>query len=296
MATTVTNYAQKWEQSIKGVYEDSLLTTDLTSQGVIFEGVKGVYIPHLSIDTYKNHDRNSAFGFGNMTLNEDHKILSFDRSISFPVDTMDTNESNYVLSAANVYGEFLRLNAVPETDAYRFSKILADYTGFGGVSDTTAITDANVLELFDNYQQQMDEASVPREGRVLYVLPAIYTLLKNAAGLTRFMNVSVPTSAGVNRNISYLDDVKIVRVPSIRMNSAYNWTAPSLTPATTAKQIRMMMVHPSSTIAVVKHSYIKIWEPGTYPGRDATVVESRTYQDAFALETRIGGIKVNMEA
>ena len=51
--------------------------------------------------------------------------------------------------------------------------------------------------------EEMDEASVPQSGRVLYVTPKTYTMIKNAEQIQRILDVTGGT-ANVNRNVRSL--------------------------------------------------------------------------------------------
>jgi hypothetical protein len=148
---------------------------------------------------------------------------------------MDVDETNQVLSAANVTNVFLTEQAIPETDCYRFSKLYADFFSLGGTVDNTAITASNALQLFDQYMQEMDDAEVPQDGRILYVTPAVYTALKQAEQISRSLAVNTNNGA-INRTVRSLDDVTIVRVPSGRMKTAYDFSD-GFAPATDAQQI-----------------------------------------------------------
>lgn len=79
------------------------------------------------------------------------------------------------------------------------------------------------MALFDNYMQQMDDAEVPEEGRILYVTPDVYKSLKQAEQISRSLIVTNNPGA-VNRAVRSLDDVAITKVPSARMKTAYDFS------------------------------------------------------------------------
>ena len=137
----------------------------------------------------------------------------------------------------------------------------------------------------------MDEAEVPEDGRILYVTPSIYTIFKQAEKITRMLEVTRDTA--VNRHVRALDDVKIKRIPSGRMKTAYDFTE-GFTPASTAKQMNMILVHPSAVIAADKHAYINLWAPGSHTQSDGYLYQNRKYGDLFVLDTRSDGIKINL--
>jgi hypothetical protein len=58
----------------------------------------------------------------------------------------------------------------------------------------------------------------------------------------------------------------------------------------------MILVHPSSVIACDKHSYIRLWAPGTHTQGDGYLYQNRKYGDLFVLDTRKDGIAINTDA
>ena len=294
------NYATQFQADIMQKYSRELLTADLTTQNVTFLNANTIKIPFLSVGGYKNHSRNGGFNSQDVEKKDMIKTLAFDRDVELFVDSMDVDESNQTVSAANVTNVFVTEHAIPETDAYRLSKLYADFVASGddnpaGVIDKTVITKENVLSVFDGYMTAMDEDEVPEDGRILYVTPAISDMIKNAVGVSRNLNVGNAADSAINRAINALDNVKIVKIPSGRMKTAYNFED-GFVPAVGAKQMNMILVHPRSVIACDKHSYIRLWPEGTHTKGDGWLYQNRKYGDLFVVNTRKNGIKINTEA
>ena len=290
MPNTV-NYVTSFEQELKQKYTRELLTADLTTQNVVFVGAKKIKIPFITVSGYKDHSRNGGFNRGTVENQFMEKELEFDRDVEFFVDAMDVDETNQALSAANITNTFEHEKAIPETDAYRLSKLYTDFNALGETATQDELTAATILEKFDTLMEEMDEAEVPEDGRILYVTPSIYTIFKQAEKITRMLEVTRDTA--VNRHVRALDDVKIKRIPSGRMKTAYNFTE-GFTPASTAKQMNMILVHPSAVIAADKHAYINLWAPGSHTQGDGYLYQNRKYGDLFVLDTRSDGIKINL--
>ncbi|MBQ1292960.1 MAG: capsid protein [Clostridiales bacterium] len=296
MSNTI-NYAESFEQFLVQKYEAEMKSFKLTQSNpqVQWLNAKTIKLPVITLTGYKNHTRSIGFNSGDLTNTWEAKTLNFDRDVEFFVDAMDVDETNMVASVANIQTVFEREQAIPETDAYRFSKIYTEFTSKSGTVDTTAITAANALQKFDAWMEAMDDAGVPEEGRLLYVTPAMATIFKEAQGLTRFLSVN-PNNGQVYRNVHSLDDVEIIKVPSARMKTAYNFTT-GFTPATGAKQINAILVHPDSVVARERYAYIKMFAPGTDSRTgDGYIYQNRKYGDLFLLNQRIAGVKINTEA
>ena len=209
---------------------------------------------------------------------------------------MDIDETNLVAAIANIQTTFEREQAIPEIDSYRFSKIYSEYVDeYGQTADTETLTAANILDKFDTWMSGMDDEGVPYEGRILYVTPSTYKLLKQAQGIDRFIDVS-PEARTINRNVSTLDDVKIITVPSGRMKTLYNFSDGCVADPS-AKQINAILVHPDSVVARDKYAYIKVFAPGSDSRTaDKYLYQNRRYGDLFLLEKRVAGVQMNVEA
>jgi len=285
------NYATVFSDYLVQKYSRELLTSGLTTENANFIGGNTVKLPFLSLRGYKNHSRDGGFNRQSVDNRNLTKVLTHDRNVEFFVDSMDVDETNQILAATNLTNVFETEHAIPETDAYRISKIFQDFVGLGAEVDRQELTRENILDVYDEYMQRMDEDEVPQAGRLLYVTPAVNKLLSQSAELSRIMNV-VEGDGSLKRAVRMLDEVEIVVVPSARMRSAYNFEDGFL-PAGNARQINMMLVAPTSVVAVNKHSYIKLWPPGTHTQGDGYLYQNRQYGDLFVIDTRIGGIAIN---
>lgn len=295
MSNTI-NYAEQFSQFLVQKYEAEMRSYGLTQSNpqVQWLNAKTIKLPVITLSGYKDHTRSIGFNAGNLANTWEAKTLAFDRDIEFFVDAMDVDETNMVASVANIQTVFEEEQAIPETDAYRFSKLFAEFVRKGGTVNTTTLTTANFLDWFDTAMEKMDDAGVPEEGRLLYLTPAMYKVAKNAQGLTRFMTVN-PNDGVVNRKVWDLDDVEIIKVPKARMKTAYNFTD-GFVPASSAGQINCIAVHPNSVVARERYAYIKMFAPGTDSRTgDGYIYQNRKYGDLFVLDQRLDGIAINAD-
>lgn len=290
-------YAELFMRELAQKYAREMVSNDLTlsNQGIKFLNAQTIKIPRLTVSGYKDHNRNTL-GFNTGTISNDWepKKLEHDRDIEIAIDPMDIDETNLVTEIANIQNVFEEEQAIPEKDSYRFSKLAKEaetYKSKGAVIDTEALTTTNILEYFDQWMADMDDASVPQEGRILYLTSAVQKLLKEADGITRTMSVG---AAGViDRRVHGLDDVIIKPVPSARFKDKYDFTT-GCVPATSAKQINMILIHPSCVISRDKYAYMKLFTPGSDSRTaDKYVYQNRYYTDTFLIENKACGIAVN---
>ncbi len=217
------------------------------------------------------------------------KTLSHHRKWSTLVHPMDIDETNMAASIGNITQVYNEEQKFPEMDAYTVSEIYSQWTAAGQSPDTTVLTADNVLSVFDAMMEAMDEARVPAKGRILYVTPAVKTLIKNATA--RVINNG---ESGVDRTVADIDSVEIVAVPKDLMKTKYDfdegWEVNGA-----AKQINMLLIHPSAVITPEKYTFARLDEPSA-GSEGKYVYYEESYDGVFILNKRVGGIAVNAEA
>ena len=298
---TVYNYAEQFEQALHQKYAKELASVDLFNSNpqVKFINAQTIKLPNITVSGYKDHNRQTiGFNSGTISNEWEPKKLEHDRDIEFAIDPMDVDETNLVVSIANVQNTLETEQGIPEKDCYVFSKLYTEagkYTDNGATIDTTTLTAENILQKFDDAMEKMDEAGVPSEGRILYVTPAVNKLFKQAKDIQRVLGVN-GSNGDVKRSIYSLDDVKIKQVQSARMKSQYNFTNGCVA-TDEAKQMNFILIHPSCEVAREKYSYIKVFTPG-HDSRTADnyLLQSRFYMDAFLIKNKAAGIFINATA
>ena len=292
----VYDYAETFARQLAQKYARELCSDALTKSnpGVQFINAQTIKLPRMSLSGYKDHTRTPGFNAGTMSNDWEPKKLTHDRDVEFYIDPMDIDETNLVMSVANIQTTFEEEQAIPEKDSYRFPKLHAELKQYSVTPDSTEITTQNILEMFDEYMAKMDEAGVPTEGRIIYATPTVRKIIKEAEGIQRVMSVS--SAGGINRQVHSLDDVQIKMVPAARMKTKYDFTT-GCVPASDAKQINFILLHPSAVICRDKYSYIKLFTPGTDSRTaDGYLYQNRNYGDLFLIENKASGVSMNAEA
>ncbi len=292
----VYNYVTQFTDIIQKKYAHELKSFPLTqsNKDVKFINAQTIKLPKLTTTGYKDHSRTPGYNAGTIANDWEAKRLEFDRDIEFWIDPLDIDETNLVLSMANIQNTFEETQAIPEKDCYRFSKLHAELIRLSGVIDKTVLTPANILTKFDELMEAMDEAGVPESGRIIYATPTYRTMLKEANEVQRFIMVNQPN--GINRKVHSIDDVEIIMVPSDRMKTAYDFTT-GFTPAVGAKQINMILIHPSCVVCRDQYSYINVFTPGTDSRTaDGYLYQNRNFGDLFLLDMKKEGCAMNVEA
>ena len=290
------NYVTNFGNVLRELYGQDLVSDALFHSNEDIRIVNGKYlkIPNMTVSGYKDHTRGGDFNAG--TYGNDFQLvqLDHDRDIEFAVDPMDIDETNQILSLANIQKRFEKTQAIPELDCYTFSKLYSEAVRAGLTASTTAPTTANVLGMLDDDMVAMADAGVPLDRVILYCTPAFKKLLKNAQGIERTLNVSGGNS--IDRRVHTLDDIKMIKeVPSARFKTAYNFTD-GYAAATGAKQINYILVDPEAQVSRVKYAYIHLFGPGSDSRTaDRYLYQNRRYNGTFAIDELItNGCRINV--
>jgi hypothetical protein len=122
--------------------------------------------------------------------------------------------------------------------------------------------------------------------------PSTYKLLKEAAGLTRFVDTGNGIQ-GIDRNVGRLDGVDIMEIPAEMMKSAYTFTEGWAVDATNAKQVNMLFYDLSAIAAPIVYD-VSMVSPPTAQSKGKWLYYERYYYGMFALRQRQAGVFVNI--
>ena len=290
------NYAQSYQQALAQAYPYVLHFAALrsTENDARFKwtGANTIQIASLSTTGRTDADRDTITAAKRNFENAwEPKTLSNHRQWSTLVHPMDIDETNQVASIQNITQVFNEEQKFPEMDAYLISKLFADWIAAGMTADTTVLTAANILTTFDSFMTAMDEAKVPKQGRMLYLTPVYKTMLKTAQGMARYIQNG---DENIRRAVASLDEVKIEDVPSTLMKTAYDFTE-GWAAGTGAKQINMLLVHPSAVITPEKYAFAQLDAPSAGSNGKYVYFEE-SYDDVFLLNKRKNAVMFNTEA
>ena len=250
---------------------------------------KTMYIPSIEVSGAVDVNRNSINGTFNRNWNNQWQAvdLQMDREWDTLIDPMDIVESDDVATIGNITMAFNRLQKIPEMDAFMASKLAGFASAFGGVS-TQSLTSSSILTEWDNALEYMTNQRVNRDRLYAYMTPGTYKLLKQATGLTRFIEVTDGIRA-VDRNVARLDGVTIVEVPADMMKTAYLFTQGWAIDTAHAAQINFLLVDPMAVAAPIKYETSMMSAP-TAQSKGKYLYYERYYYGAFILNQRQAGV------
>ena len=234
------------------------------------------------------YDRNNGFVRGDVTSGWRAYVPEWDRGRQFLVDVEDNLES-MSMSFGTLAGEFMRTKVIPETDALRFSTYAAGATAANKVTETLSTSAATIASI-DDAAAALDDEEVPYEGRILFVNPTTYKLIKG--GITRMIE---NRERDIDYNVEIYNDMRVITVPSGRFNTQV--TLPSASDHSDAggftasgQTINYMIVHPSAVMQATIMANPRVFSPQVVQEAQAWMYDFRQYHGAWVKNQKKNGI------
>lgn len=264
---------------------------DTANDRVRWEGCNTAYLYETDPVGLSAYSRNSGFVPGDVDGTWRGYTIPWDRGRSFMVDAMD-NEETLGMAFGTLAGEVMRLHAIPEADALRF----CTYANGAAAAnqDTESLTSsADTISSIDDATAALDDAEVPYEGRILFVNPTIYKLIKG--GITRMI---MNGGRDIDYNVEMYNDMRVITVPSGRFNTDIQLNEPTSTDGAggftaAGSTINYMIVHPTAVMQVMKHAVPRIFSPEVNQEADAFKFQLRQYHGAWVKHNKANGIYVS---
>ena len=256
-------------------YVDEMFSTEskkalLTNQNFDWNGANTVKVYKISTGQMNDYDRAgtgaNASRYGaieNLDATTESMRVKKDRSFTFVIDKLDSNETGGTLEAATALARQLREVTIPEVDQYVY-KVMAENAGNKPAAGTLSAD--TIYEEIVNATVVLDDAEVPENGRVLLVVPGVYKLMKESKEIV--LNTNIGEDMRLKGVISNLDGMNVIKVPSNRM----------------PKNFGFMVAHPVATVAPTKLADYKIHQDP--PGISGSLIEGRIVYDAFVLDNK----------
>ena len=238
-----------------------------------------------------NYSRNDGFVRGDVTAQWRAYEPQWDRGRQFLCDRLDASES-LGMAFGTLAGEFMRTKVVPETDAVRFATYSKNAADRMKTAENIS-TGSGAIAAIDLGTEKLDDAEVPYEGRILFVNPAMYRLIKG--GITRMV---MNDERNINYNVEFYNDMRVITVPSGRFNTAVTLAEPTAHDGAggytaTGSTINFMIVHPSAVMQAVKLANPRIFSPEVVQEAQAWMYDFRQYHGAWVKHQKTNGIYVN---
>lgn len=270
------NLATKYSNQVDEVIKQSSLSDSGINKDFDFVGVQTVKVYSFDTAPLNDYTSTGVSRYGSPAeLSDSVQELTMSQKKSFTF-TIDKTYSADSPDGARNAGTALRRQIdgviIPEIDKYRFSKMAesAQYC------KTEAVTKTNAYSLFLNANESIDNAEIPTSGRISYVTPAFYNLIKQNSDFIKSSDLS--QCLLIKGQVGEIDGVAIVKVPSSRMplNCAF------------------IITHPMATTSPVKLEEYKIHTDP--PGIAGNLIEGLVYYDAFVLNNKKRAVAAHFNA
>lgn len=267
------------------VYKQSSKTSVLDGDTALVQAGRSaneITIPKMTLDGLADYSRNGGYVKGDVNITYETVKFNYDRGRKFVVDEMD-NEETAGLAFGKLSSEFIRTKVVPELDAFRF----ATYASIAGIGTSNgSLSDGSeVIAALRTATNEMDEAEVPTEQRILFITPTLHGMI---ADLDGYKSKEV---------LSRFSDV--VEVPQSRFYTKIDLQDGTSAGETTGgfktegNAINFMIIHTPAVIQYPKHTVNKIITPEANQDSDGWMFFYRAYGLADAYENKAAGIYVH---
>ena len=188
--------------------------------------------------------------------------------------------------------------------AHTFNLFEIDMVGNADYSRNDGFVRGDVTAAWRSYAPQydrgrqfvvdrVDDAEVPYEGRILFVNPTTYRLLKG--GITR---MTMNGENGIDYNIEMYNDMRVITVPKGRFNTALTLLQPDSHDdvggyALTGSTINFLIIHPSAIMQANCFTEPRIFSPGVWQQSQGWAWDFRQYHGAWVKHQKTNGIYVN---
>ena len=258
-------------------YVDEIFTKEskkelVTNQDFDWTGAHTINVYKISTGTMNDYDRagtgsgakGSRYGaVQSLDATTEEFTLKNDRSFTFAIDKLDTDETAQQLAGASALARQQREVVIPEVDSYVYGVMAA---GAGTKPTAVALTPENIYDEITKGTNTLDNAEVPDESRVIIVSPDVYRIMKKSKDIV--METDIDTNLRKQGVVSNLDGAAVIKVPAGRL----------------PENCGFIMCHPCATVAPTKLEDYKIHQDP--PGISGSLVEGRICYDAFVLDNK----------
>lgn len=265
-----TKFAPYTDEQFKAESKKSLIT----NKDFDWTGAHTIKVYKVSTATMNDYDRAgtgdnlSRFGaVQGLDATTEEFTLSKDRSFTFAIDKLDTDETAGQLAAASALARQTKNIVIPEVDTYVYGVMC---TKAGTKATAKALTSTDIYKDIISGNKILDDNEFPETERCLIVTPATYLLMKQCSDI--ILNTDVGEDMRIKGVIGNLDGLSVIKVPAARLPEKFGF----------------MITHPSATVAPTKLEDYRVHQDPPYIS--GSLVEGRICYDAFVLDNKTKGI------
>lgn len=266
--------ATKFEPYVDEKFTAESKKSLLTNTDFDWTGAHTIKVYKVTTAEMNDYDRsgtggnNSRYGqIQGLDAVTEEMTLTKDRSFTFAIDKLDTDETKKQVQAASALERQQREVVIPEVDSYVYEVMCSKA---GTKPSAVKLTSENIYLEIIKGNAVLDNADVPETSRVIVVTPDVYLLMKQCKDI--IMETDISNEMRVKGVIATIDGCNIIKVPASRLPENFGF----------------MIAHPIATVAPTKLEDYKIHQDP--PGISGSLVEGRICYDAFVLDNKAKAI------
>lgn len=277
------NYAHKYESKLLDIFTENSYLAPFMASNVEWLDAKSFHFTQMNVGGYKQHKLTGGWNRQSFEQNDNVYTVNNDRDVEFFVDKREVDETNRTASIENISNVFTKTQAVPEADAYFFSKVATKAIEAGKATEEslTSFTKENVVSKLKAVIRQVRRYS--NKGLVIYVRGEIMDLLSLSTEYNKTINVEGLSDSpkGLQTRITILDGVVLVEViDEDRFFTAFDFSDGYKTNES-SKAINLLAATPMTTKYVPKISSIYLFLEGEHTEGDGPLYQNRKLDDVF---------------
>lgn len=238
-----------------------------------------------------------GFAIGGASVKWEILQLKYLRGKQLRIDYLD-DEETAGLVIGNAVEEFSRTKVIPEVDACRFSRIAENASAsLGNLKTSQTIAANQIIADFNGAFEWLTEHEVPEEEQIIFVSPAVMTLIRNTTELTKFLTQEdYRSEAGIDFTVEKYGGRPIIVVPTNRFFTNVVAGQNGFRPQSTSYVINYMVVSTKAVVPVRKLEWNKIYGPelSGLAGFHGYLIDYLIYHDLFVPANKVPGIYVNV--
>lgn len=271
------NYAEKFSNIIDEELSNESITNGAINKDYDFNGVNkvNVYsIPTVPLNDYNINAETNRYGKPTELGNDVQTLeLKQDKSFTFSIDRRNVTDTMMAMSAAKALARQIKDVVTPTIDKYRIQKF-TEGAHKDHVKEETLTTETAYSAFLEGSMVLFD-AKVPIVGRIAFVTPAFYKLIKLDKNFVSSGDKG--QEIAINGAVGKIDNTTIIVAPTDYFVAGTNF----------------IICHPMAMTSPIKLADYKQHE--NPQGINGWLVEGRIYFDAFILDKKKKAIYVSKQ-
>ncbi len=271
------NYAEKFSGIIDEELSKESLANGAVNNDYDFDGVNkvNVYsIPTVPLNDYNMTAESNRYGKPTELGNDVQSLeLRQDKSFTFSIDRRNATDTMMAMSAAKALARQIKDVVTPAIDKYRILKFTKEVHDDHIKEET--LTSETAYAAFLDGSMVLFDAKVPTSGRIAFVTPAFYKMIKLDKNFVSSGDKG--QEIAINGAVGKIDNTTIIVAPTDYFVAGTNF----------------IICHPMAMTSPIKLADYKQHE--NPQGINGWLVEGRIYFDAFVLKNKKKAIYVSRQ-